>query len=284
MLYMRHSSLVIEEVVRMRVGGQTLGEIVSKTGLSKTTVFHHIQKLPKSSLLHDRLKVVAIANQKINADNRRGKTLKKYSFKKPERWDPGFVKLMAHFLFDGQLSKSWCGYNSRNSILIKTVTDGMKIHLNVDDYKTYFNNKTGVTRVAYHNVEVADFIRGKIDELLKYIPTEPLKNKISFLKAFFDDEGCITFKNGERAVRGYQHSSKILKIIKQLLSDIGVESKIDEKYSEINIGRKENIIKFKKLINFTPGIKVNGNRSNSIWKKHLEKREILKMAIDSYLN
>jgi len=159
----------------------------------------------------------------------------------------------------------------------------MNKYLNVSDYKIYKNRRTGVVRIAYHNVEIASFIKIKTKELLEYILFAPQNQKISFLQAFFDDEGSINFKNNVRVVRGYQHSRKILEIVQKLLSDLEIEAKIDNRDIEISIGRKENLLKFQKLINFTPGLKVNGNRSNSIWKKDLEKRKILQMAINSYL-
>jgi len=67
-----------------------------------------------------------------------------------------------------------------------------------------------------------------------------------------------------------------------LLKDFDIESKIDNKYQEIIISRKPNIIKFRDKINFSKGIYINPNRKNSIWKKKLEKREILDKIIDSY--
>ena len=127
------------------------------------------------------------------------------------------------------------------------------------------------------------FSKTKTQELLEYIPFALQKHKISFLKAFFDDEGSINFRNKARCVRGYQHSRRILEIVQDLLSDLEIESKIDNKNIEVNISGKENLLKFQKIINFTPGLTVNGKRTNSIWKKDLEKRKILEMAINSYL-
>lgn len=67
-----------------------------------------------------------------------------------------------------------------------------------------------------------------------------------------------------------------------MLLDFGIESKIDEKYNEIVISRKENLIKFRDKINVSKGIYINPERKNSIWKRKLEKREILEMVINSY--
>ena len=93
----------------------------------------------------------------------------------------------------------------------------------------------------------------------------------------------MEYRDGKRSVRGYQHDLEILCIVRRLLSDFSIESKIDHKYFEIIISRRENLLKFQKLINFSKGLRVNGQRSNSIWKESLEKREILRRAIASYL-
>jgi len=281
--HMRHSSQTIEKIKQLRIDGLTLTEIVSKTGLSKSTVLGYIRNIPKSKFLVEKIRANVLKGQNKMAANRRGKSVKNYSFNKPEKWDAGFVNLIGHFLFDGQISRVSCGYNNRSQKLIQVVIDGMNKYLNVDDYKIYNNLKTQVTRVSYHNVEIADFIRKKDEELINYILYSDRDEKISFLRAFFDDEGTITFRKNIKAVRGYQHSVKILEIVGKLLNDVGIKNTIYNNYYEVSISRKENIIKFQKLINFTPGLRVNGKRTNSIWKKDLEKREILRMAVDSYL-
>ncbi|MDP4001827.1 MAG: LAGLIDADG family homing endonuclease [bacterium] len=278
---MRHSSVLISEMIQMRRDGLTLTEIQNKTGLSKTTIFHHIQSIPKSDALKYKLRLISQELQKRVSDSRRGKSVKNYTFNKPEKWSPDFVNLVSHFLFDGQITRGSCTYYNRNEILLNGIIKSMNKILGVSDYKKY-DSSGGVKRVAYHNVEIVAFLQRKRDELQTYILSASKKEKLSFLKSFFDDEGCVSYSSKRRLVRGYQHSIDILKIISTLLSELKIKNRIDEKYYEIYISQKENLIKFQKLINFTSGITVNGNRSNSIWKKSLEKREILDMAIASY--
>jgi hypothetical protein len=74
-----------------------------------------------------------------------------------------------------------------------------------------------------------------------------------------------------------------LELIQKLLKDFNIESKIDSKYKEIVISRKESLIRFRNEINFSRGIYINPKRRNSIWKQKLEKREILDKIINSYL-
>jgi len=280
---MRHRPQLIADVVKMRASGFTLGEIVARTGLSKTTIFYHIQTIPKSDTLLKKLRTIALENQKSLSAQRRGKSIKAYSFARPLKWNADFVSLIAHLNFDGDIRHSSANYNNRNIVLIEKVKKYMGDLLNVDDFKIYKNSRSGVLKLCYFNVEIASFVKQKSEELWNYIPVALSNEKISFLQAFFDDEGCITFENKKRLIRGYQHSIIILKIVQKLLSDFGIQSNINEKYFEIIISKKENLLKFQQLINFTPGVCVNGNRSNSIWKKSLEKREILNQAVNSYL-
>lgn len=265
----------------MRKDGLTLTEIKTKTGLSKTTIFHHIKEIPKTDNLKTKLRKIYQVLQKNVTDSRRGKSLKNHTFKKIKKWDPSFVNLVAHFLFDGRITSRSCLYYSRSIVLRELVISQMIEKLGVKDYKIYesFND---VKRVAYHNVELSQFIKTKSVELLGHISDATQSEKVAFLRAFFDDEGSVNFRNRSRIVRGYQHSLGILKIVHKLLKDFDIESKIYERFFEIVISKKDNLIRFQKLINFTPEVRINGIRSNSIWKKSLQKRDILNKAIVSY--
>jgi intein-encoded DNA endonuclease-like protein len=111
----------------------------------------------------------------------------------------------------------------------------------------------------------------------------PLDLKREFIRAFFDDEGCMDFrpKNNVRKVRGYQKNMQILRIIKALLADLDITARIVFPNEVVIVG-KENLIRFEREINFSPGVYMNGARSNSRWKKHIEKRELLRRAIESF--
>ncbi len=278
---MRHPLNIIREIKQMRKDSFTLTEIANKTSLSKTTIFHHIKSISKSGLLKKRLKAISRAAQKQVAESRRGKSVKNYIFRKPEKWNPDFVNLASHFLFDGAITRSSCLYYNRNKVLIDDVIVQMKKILGVNDYKIY-QDHNDVTRLAYHNVELVVFIRNKTIELLNYILSASKLEKIAFLRSFFDDEGSVDFRKAIRRVRGYQHNNKILFLIQKLLNDFHIASKVDTRFHEIIIGRKENIAKFAKEINFSKGVKINGKRSNSVWKKSLEKRRILANLLVSY--
>ena len=265
----------------MRKDGFTLTEITNKTTLGKTTIFHHIKSISKSNILKKRLKAISRAAQKRVAESRRGKSVKNYIFIKPKKWNPDFVNLTSHFLFDGAITRSSCLYYNRNKVLVDNMIIQMKKILDVGDYKRY-HDRNDVTRLAYHNVELVVFIRDKTTELLNYILYASKMEKISFLRSFFDDEGSVDFRRSVRRVRGYQHNDKILFLIQKLLKDFQIASKVDTRFHEIIVGRRENISKFAKEINFSKGVRINGKRSNSVWKKSFEKRRILANLLASY--
>ncbi|MBU4350714.1 hypothetical protein L6250_04190 [Candidatus Parcubacteria bacterium] len=278
-MYKTASSL-IEKCQRLRERGFTLGEIVKTTELPKTTIYGYIRNIPLS--LKTKQKVTLATTKRINEFNikyRKGKCIPGRVVLKPKNWNDDLIFLVAHFMFDGEINTHSCIYNNRNESLINRVKFSMEKVFNLRPI-TWLNKHTGVHRISYHYVELADYIKRRSQELKTYIKTASLKEKGIFLKAFFDDEGSVHFE--KRLVRGYQHNLDILRLVRKLLLDFSIENKIDEKYNEIVIGRKENIVKFRDEINFSKRIYINPERKNSIWKKKLEKREILERVINSY--
>ncbi len=73
----------------------------------------------------------------------------------------------------------------------------------------------------------------------------------------------------------------ILELVEALLIDIGINSHIVLPNGIVIISKKE-LCKFQAEINFSPGVCINGSRTNSIWKERLEKRELLQRAPDSF--
>jgi len=62
----------------------------------------------------------------------------------------------------------------------------------------------------------------------------------------------------------------VLTADQKLLANLKIESRVI-KPNKVVISGQENLIRFREKINFSKGIKLNGNRSNSIWKKPLKK-------------
>ncbi len=156
---------------------------------------------------------------------------------------------------------------------------------NFYDYppKRYHDAHTGVERISYFNVALGEHILLKVKELISDIRSLDTSLQLEFLRSFFDDEGCIDFRprKGVRRVRGYQKDRKILLLVKKLLTQSGIGSRVVYP-NEIVVTGKKDLCLFQELINFSPGVRINGNRSNSIWKKSYEKRELLRRAIASY--
>ena len=269
-----------ERCITLRKQDYTLNEIVKITGRPKTSVHFHIQHI---QLSQDKQRAISEANRKRILEisiNRKGVSARK--FRKFTGWNECRVSLISHLLFDGEIKHGGCVYNNRNLALIGMVQKQMS---QVYDFepKPYFNNITGVNRISYFNVALSAYFKEKSINLIEHVVSMPINLKREFLKAFFDDEGCMDFrpKRNLRRVRGYQKDNRILYIVQKLLLDFKILSKI-QKPNEIVIGGKENLERFRKQINFSQGVRINGNRSNSIWKKSLEKRVLLDQAIKSF--
>jgi len=274
---------LIKRCQSLRKRGFTLGEIVQTTGLPKTTIYGHVAHIPL--LQETKIRVFREATKRINEFNireRKGKCIPGRVVNKPKEWTDELIFLLAHFLFDGGINKSGCIYSNRSIALIRRVEDLVRTLFSIEPKSIKENPETGVYRISYFYVELADYARNKTEELLKRIQKESVERKRLFLRAFFDDEGNVSFRKKQRRVRGFQHNTGILKLVKTLLLDFGIRSAVDEKYNEIVISRREDMFKFQKEINFSRGIFLNPRRKNSIWKRELEKRQLLNQVLASY--
>ncbi len=269
-----------QRCIELRKRDYTLPEIVKITGRPKTSVHFHIQNFPLSE---DKLRAIRGANAlraRAIGLKRRGLSVKK--FRTFIKWDENTVSFVAHFLFDGEIKYSGCFYHNRNQALIKKVEQSVKDFYDFEP-KRYKNKLTGVFRICYFNVAFAVYIKEKSEELLRNIRYSPKKLKREFLKSFFDDEGCMDFRplKNLRRIRGYQKNVSVLHLVQNLLMDFGISSNVKQP-NEVVITGKTNLAKFQKEINFSSGVRINGKRSNSIWKKSIEKRELLRRALVSY--
>lgn len=269
-----------QRCIKLRKKDLSLIEIAKITGRPKTSVYVHIYNIPLSQKKLLQIKKVSGARIKKFSIARKGKSAR--SFTSFAQWTPETVLLVSHFLFDGGLSRSSCVYNNRSTALLLRVE---KLMQNIYEFepKRYINQKTGVSRISYYNVALALYLKEKSQELLSVINTLSSDLQREFLRAFFDDEGCMDFRvsGNRRKVRGYQKKTSVLFLVKKLLNKFEILAAV-KKPNEVVITGKENLIKFQKEINFSPGVCINGNRSNSLWGSSLEKREILRRAIASF--
>lgn len=269
-----------KQCIDLRNKDYTLPEIVRITGRSKASVFYHIQHIPLSRTKQASISTASGKRIGAYSSARKGKSTK--GFIPFTKWSDEHVSLIAHLLFDGEIKKSGCIYTNRSGVLLAQVESLMSV---VYGYKPtkYFDVHTGVSKIAYFNVALSIYLKRKASALLKGIKTFPSERKRIFLKAFFDDEGCIDFKprRNQRRVRGYQKNISILQLVQHLLKNFGIDSKLHLP-NEVAISGRANLLRFQKEINFSSGVYMNGKRSNSVWKKDMEKRHLLSMALASF--
>lgn len=265
----------------LREKGHTLGEISLITKRPKTTVYFHIKNISPTKKLLKKIKIIRI-NAIKGKGPLRGKSLLGHKYKRFKQWTPSLVNLVAHMLFDGAIRREGVLYYNRSRALIDNFKNIMSL-IYSGNPKIY-KNENEVVRVAYYNVELGSFFKNKSGQLLGDILKLPSNFQREFLKAFFDDEGSVDFRlyDRKRRIKGYQHSVDVLNLVYKLLKNFGINSCVDRQFNEIVITKKENIGQFAKEINFSKGIRINGKRSNSIWRKSLEKRKILSNLLASY--
>lgn len=266
--------------ITLRRKGLTINQIAKKTGRPKTSIYFHIRQI---SLNKRRCKEIRLARIRRFSNYSRSIRGKSRLNRHPipfSHWNERLISLIGHFIFDGDISRRGCVYTNRSVSLHNHVCACMK-EIYLFPPKRY-ESLPGIYKSSFYNVELAEYVEGKVRDLLKKISRMQFPLQRSFLRAFFDDEGSVYFIGNRRAVRGYQHNAKILRLIQRLLKNFGIESRVDIKYNEITITRRENLDLFAQEINFSKGLRVNGSRSNSIWKESLEKHELLHRALASY--
>ena len=266
----------------LRHEGRSLNYIVNAVGLPKTTVYDYIKNITLTE------------KQKFDIEHQRRELLKRPSPKKgkcrpgreivkPVAWSKELINVVAHFAFDSCIRPSECIYYNRSKSQIANLRLGVYKIFGIKPKDQI--RADGVMVISYYNVELADYIRNKADEIFSYLKNEATKEeKRAFLRAFFDDEGNIYFKKGTRRIRGYQKSIKILKNINNIMSEFGICGRIYPKIGAIEITQREQLENFAKEIGFSPGIMLNSLRKNSIWKKNIEKDKVLDLALSSYIN
>lgn len=269
-----------QQCIALRKKDKTIIEIMAITGRSKSSIHFHIKDIPLSQKKLE--KISEHSKKRALALSGARKGIAKRPIKKFETWTPELVSLVSHLMFDGEIIKKKCSYVNRSEALMERVKKLMRC---VYDFppKLIFIEMSGVHKIQYYNVALGNFLYEKAIELQTSITILSKEEQREFLRAFFDDEGCMDFrpKRNLRCVRGYQKDRKILILVQNLLASFGIETTIREP-NEVVITRKENLIKFQKEINFSKGVRPNPNRSNGLRKQEIEKREILDQAIKSF--
>jgi hypothetical protein len=252
---------------------------VQATGRPKTSIYFHVKDIPLPAKKLRAIRAAQGRRIRKYALARKGKSIRPFrSFRK---WTPRTVGLVAHLIFDGEIYRGASYFNRSTSLLARV--ESLMCDLYDFEPKRYTDPVTGVRRISYHNVALGAYLQRRAAHLMREARRLPVPCKKAFLQAFFDDEGCMDYRPQEnrRRIRGYQKNVNILVTVRWLLGDLGIESRVIHP-NEVVIAGKENLSRFEKEINFSKGVYMNGNRANSRWKKHVEKRELLRMAIASY--
>ena len=264
----------------LRRQGHSIGEIARKLQLSESTVHWHVSDIKLTGAQRRKLfdhwcSIMA----KVNA-RRRGHALRPVVFFRPQ-WSVDLIHLVAHLSFDGRIDRYGCYYYSKAQAQALHVRRLVKTLLGVSARMRCRLN--GIWVVSYCNVEVMEWLLRKERELL-HVMRRRQEWVREWLRALFDDEGHVYVAKGIRRVRASQDDARVLKTARQLLLQFRIRSRIERMARAIEITGKENLVSFRKQINFSRGISINEHRQNGIWKRPLEKRELLDMALASYSN
>ena len=220
-----------EQCVALRRAGNTLNQICQKLGRSKSSVYVHIRAIPLSPDRMDEICAQQAERMRMYARTQNGII---YNVKGRsrlgrhpipfERWDELLVDLVSHLIFDGSITKSTCVYYNRSDALIQQVREHMG---HVYPFPPIVHMEpTGVVRVSWHNVELAALMRDKARDLCVNLVSLPNELQRIFLRALFDDEGCVSYsmRRRSRLVRAYQHDVSMLELARLLLKRFGIQS------------------------------------------------------------
>jgi len=191
------------------------------------------------------------------------------------------AKFIAHVQADGCQPKNTntFSYANQNLHLIFEFSDVALKLFKVKPWRTC--KQPGLYCAGFANKGVKKFLRGikfySIDwEVPYFVKTGDANAKASYLRAFFDDEGSVVFsphgKNLDRVISMMLiNKNGVLELI-ELLKCFEIECKFHgpykEKYYELKISGKQNLIKFYERIGFIG----------------LDKQKKLMGAINSYLS
>jgi hypothetical protein len=199
------------------------------------------------------------------------------------------ARVVSHLMGDGCVSKRYFAYYNKNQVLLENFKNDVK-ELFGEIHFISGKVNSGTSFYMIQNKEVLNFLKSLIEDyrsfslhLPNFIKTKELKKE--FLKAIFDDEGCVALrvfvKTGEikRNITLCAKSEFFLSQIKGILEKefiikcnrlIKYVKKVNNKefpYWVLSITGKDNFVKFKENINFY----------------HPDKKNKLDLMISSYV-
>ncbi len=204
----------------------------------------------------------------------------------PIEVDKKLGRIIGHILGDGSIDKKYRQIfysNSNKDLLIEFQRDmkcifGVEPRIWVQKKKKNFKEKskwlfrcekiskipndhpvglfypTIISDILY--IFFGEFAKGKSKKIPKISFDAPDSYKIGLVRAFFDDEGGVSYSSHN--IRVFQDNIKILKDLKRLLREIDIDTneirsyvKRNKKRFYFNITRYENLKKFEEIIGFT---------------------------------
>lgn len=271
-----------QEIERQRRLGYSLNELAFLSGIPKSTIQGWVRSVHLNWAARQRLE------NRIRTGGARGRTKRRIKLPDAVYRDNYDLLIMtrfiAHSLFDGSVYRDRIVYYSSHLVLAQQFADDGNRLFRLKP--RWLITEEGVYRVIFYSRNLVDYVKTQQARLLARERGMNPHEQLILLQAFFDDEGSVAFsiKSGKRKVRGYQKDQRIIRLIRQLLIEHGIEAGTENlnHCPEIVISRRENLERFAEKINFTPGVCFRALRSNSIYRIPTEKREVLKRALDSY--
>ncbi len=277
----RHPQELKEEIVKQRLLGTSLKKLAREFDLPKSTVQWWICQLTLSDTAQEVLTERA-RSERIEALRTRRIPLPTQT--QTLSFSPTLVRFIAHTLFDGSIFQDQIVYYSSHRSLADRFAREGKAIFSLEPH--WFLTREKVYRVHFYSKNLVDFLRERSKVLIQQIMRLGSRQRLEFLRAFFDDEGSVSFRpeTSQRVIRGYQKDVSVLRLVASLLAQFEIESNLENlgRSPEITIRGQLNIKKFAQLINFSKGVIFRATRKNSYYSKPIEKRLVLLNLLRSY--
>lgn len=187
------------------------------------------------------------------------------------------ARTVAHYMGDGGVTNKYAAYFNKNETLLNNFEKDITILFEgVHITKGKYNSGTKLLQI--HNKQIIQFLKELVSDyrsgalkLPEFIKSIELQKE--FLKALFDDEGCVAFRI-HKPTGDLKRNLSLASKSKKLIEDLKyvLETNFDIKCNKINeyiakkwgkeypiftlfISGKENFVKFRDLINFDHPVK-----------------------------
>jgi len=199
------------------------------------------------------------------------------------------ARIIAHLMGDGCVTKRYFTFTNKNKFLLDSYErDIKKLFKDIHIIKGKYNSGTSLLQVQ--NKPILLFLKSLIKSFKSHdleVPNfiDSIKLKSEFIRALYDDEGCVAlrpFRRTKEIKRNLNLSSNSLKFLQQIQSifkkDFNIKTNKILEYNKkiqnkiytnyvMSITGKENFVKFREKIGFS----------------HPTKKQMLDLMIASYI-